>query len=184
MAWPNRPEDTDVPYVALETTSWKVSTYYKKSCEEHELWTKDGMTLRHKTGFRWAGFYVETNDGKPPEFEFTYVPGGDGKKDSIDMYSPSGSNIECSELEGMTDGCWDDIDWPEEMDDDEIERLQELIEEHGIFEALEEMEGWMLDESEAWCWGPILIEDADGNKVKIIEADKDGNAVEYKEEEE
>ena len=161
--------------------NFNVSTYYKKSCEEHELWTKDGMTLRHKTGFRWANFFVETNDDNPPEFEFDYVPGGDGRKDSIDMYNAYSNNIESIELDSMMDGCWDDIDWPEEMDEDEQERLQELIEEHGIFEALEEMEGWMLDESEAWCWGPILIEGENGFR-KIVVADDDGNCVEYKDE--
>ena len=160
---------------------WRVSTYYKKSCEEHEIYVKDGMTIKRKTGYRWAVFNIETSDDNPPEFEFDFVPGGDGKKDSIDMYSPFGPNIESSELDGMTDGCWEDYEWPEEMDDEELERLQDLIEEHGAYEALEEMEGWTLDECEAWCWGPILIEDENGNQVKIIEADENGNAVDFKE---
>ena len=162
--------------------NWRVSTYYKKSCEEHELYVKDGMTIRRKVGWRWAGFFVETSDDNPPEFEFDYVPGGDGKLDSIDMYNCYANNIENVELDSMTDGCWEDIEWPEDMDEDEIERLQELIEEHGTYEALEEMEGWTLDETEAWCWGPILIEDENGNRVKIVIADEDGNAVEFDEE--
>lgn len=45
--------------------NWRVSTYYKKSCEEHELWTKDGQTIRRKIGWRWAGFFVETTDDNP-----------------------------------------------------------------------------------------------------------------------
>jgi hypothetical protein len=65
--------------------TWKVSPYYKKSCEEHEYYTKDGMTIVRQTGFRGASFIVETSDDNPPEFEFDYVPGGDGSKDSIDM---------------------------------------------------------------------------------------------------
>ncbi len=182
MAWPNGPEPTDVTSETIKTTSWKVSTYYKKSCEEHELYVKDGMTIRRKTGFRWASFYVETNDSKPPEFEFEFVPGGDGKKDSVNMYWLSGPNIESSELESMSDGCWEDWEWPEDMDAEEIERLEELIAEEGVYEVLEDQEGWMLDESEAWCWGPIVIEDADGNQVKIVVADEEGNCVEYKEE--
>jgi hypothetical protein len=40
----------------------------------------------------------------------------------------------------------------------------------------------MLDETEAWIWGPILIEDEDGNKVRIICADEDGNVIDYKDE--
>lgn len=187
MAWPNGPDEiTPFPGASnlkeVKTTSWKVSTYYKKSCEEHEHYVKDGMTIIRKTGWRWASFYVETNDGNPPVFEFDYVPGGDGNKDSVDMYWLTGPNIESSELEGMSDGCWEDYEWPEDMEEEEKERLQELIEEHGCYEALEEMEEWMLDETQAWCWGPILIEDENGNRVKIVVADEDGNCVEYEEE--
>ena len=95
--------------------NWKVSPYYKKSCEEHEQYFKDGMMIVRKTGFRGAGFFVETSDDNPPEFEFDFVPGGDGRKDSIDMYNCYGNNIENVELDSMWDGCWEDIVFPEEM---------------------------------------------------------------------
>ena len=65
--------------------TWTVSTYYKKSCEEHEHYYKDDQTITRKTGYRGATFIVETSDDNPPEFEFDYVPGGDGKLDSINM---------------------------------------------------------------------------------------------------
>lgn len=162
--------------------TWKVSTYHKKSCEEHEHFVKDGMTIIRRNGYRWGTFIVETSDNNPPEFEFDYVPGGDGKKDSIDMYNCYANNIESSELDMMDDGCWCDIDFPEDMDEEEVERLQNLIDENGAYEALEDEEGWMLDETEAWVWGPILIEDEQGNQVKIIVADENGNAVEYTDE--
>lgn len=163
-------------------TTWKVSTYYKKSCEEHEIYVKDGLTIKRKTGWRGATFYVETTDNNSPEFEFGFVPGGDGKKDSINMCDCVNNNIESVELDNMWDGCWEDWEWPTDMDDDEIESLQERIEEDGSYEVLEDQEGWTLDEREVWCWGPILIEDADGNQVKIIVADDDGNVVEFKNE--
>lgn len=162
--------------------NFKVSIYHKKSCEEQEYFVKDGMTIIHKTGFRWAEFSVSTTDDTPPEFEFEVMPNGTDDPDSIDMYSPSGSNIDEVELIGMTDGCWDDIVWPDELDEEERERLQNLIDEEGIYTALEDMEGWMLDETQAWCWGPILIEDEEGNQVKIIVADENGNSVEYEDE--
>ena len=161
--------------------NWKVSTYYKKSCEEHEFWVKDGMTIVRKSGFRWASFFVETSDDNPPEFEFTFVPGGDGKKDSIDMYNCCVNNIESVDLELMDDGWYGDIDFPEDMDDDEVERLQDLIDEEDVYSILEDQEGWMLDETEAWVWGPLVIDDEEGNRVKIIVADENGNAVEFKE---
>jgi len=164
--------------------NWKVSPYYKKSCEEHEYYTKDGMTIIRQTGYRGASFFVETSDDNPPEFEFDYVPGGDGARDSIDMYNCSGNNIENVELDSMWDGCWEEIVYPEGMDDNERERLEELIEEEGdIYDVLENQEGWSQSETEAWIWGPILIEDNDGNRVKIIIADKDGNVTDFKEEE-
>jgi hypothetical protein len=161
--------------------NWKVSTYYKKSCEEHEHYVKDGETIVRKTGYRGCSFFVETNNDNPPEFEFDFVPGGDGAKDSIDMYNCSCNNIETVELDTMWDGCWEDIDFPEDMAEDEQERLMELIEEHGVYEALENEEGWSQNETEAWIWGPILIEDESGNQVRIICADEDGNVIDFKE---
>jgi hypothetical protein len=162
--------------------NWKVSTYYKKSCEEHEHYVKDGKTIVRKTGYRGCSFFVETNDDNPPEFEFDFVPGGDGNKDSIDMYNCCYNNIENVELDTMWDGCWEDIDFPEDMDEEEQERLLELIEEHGVYDALENEEGWSQNETEAWIWGPILIEDGEGNQVKIICADDNGNVTDFTEE--
>jgi len=163
---------------------WTVSNYYKKSVEEHEQYFKDGQTIIRKTGFRSATFIVETSDDNPPEFEFDFVPGGDGLKDSIHMYDCCVNNIENVELDNMWDGCWEDIDFPEDFDEDEKERLMELIEEHGIYEALEENEGWSQNETEAWIWGPILIEDEAGNQVRIICADNNGNVIDFKEDDE
>jgi hypothetical protein len=163
--------------------NWKVSPYYKKSCEEHEHYTKDGMTIIRKTGYRGADFFVETSDDNPPEFEFDFVPGGDGSKDSINMYNCEFNNIESVELDSMWDGCWEDIEFPENMDPEEVERLQDLIEESGdIYDVLENQEGWSQSETEAWIWGPIQIENDEGEVVRIIVADEDGNVVDYEEE--
>lgn len=161
--------------------TWGVSPYHKKSCEEHEYYTKDGQCIVRKTGFRGASFVVETNDDNPPEFEFDFVPGGDGRQDSIDMYNCTGNNIESVELDSMWDGCWEDIVFPDDFDEDEKQRLMDLIEEHGVYDALENEEGWIQSDTEAWIWGPIAIEDEDGNQVRIIIADDDGNVVDYEE---
>jgi hypothetical protein len=162
-------------------TNWKVSNYFKKSCEEHEIYVKDNLTIKRITGYRGASFFVETLDENPPDFEFTFVPGGDGKKDSIDMYNCYGNNIDNVELESMWDGCWEEVIFPEEMDQEEKDRLQSLIDEEGIYEVLENQEGWVLTDTEAWIWGPILIEDEAANQVRIIVADEDGNVVDYQE---
>ena len=162
---------------------WKVSPYYKKSCEEHEHYVKDGQIIIRKTGIRGATFVVETSDDNPPEFEFDFVPGGDGKKDSINMYDCSVNNIDNVELDSMWDGCWEDIEFPEDMTEELQEELKERFEESSVYEVLEDEEGWSQNECEAWIWGPILIEDEEGNQVRIIIADESGNVIDFNEEE-
>jgi hypothetical protein len=163
--------------------NWKVSPLYKKSCEEHEQYTKDGLTIVRQTGYRGASFYVETSDDNPPEFEFDFVPGGDGSKDSIDMYNCEVNNIESVELDSMWDGCWQEIVYDDDLDEEEQERLEALIEEEGdVYDVLENQEGWSQNETQAWIWGPIQIENDAGEVVRTICADADGNVIDYVEE--
>lgn len=145
--------------------NWTVSTQWKKSVEEHEIWThpKHG-TMRRRTGFRWGTFTVETEDGEIPELELVEVPGGDGNVDSVDMYN-CGYDVE---LQSLDDGCWEDYEWPEGMDEAEIERLEGILEEEGFY-ALEEIDDpWSLDDTECYFWGPIEILNEAGDVVKII----------------
>jgi hypothetical protein len=163
--------------------NWKVSPLYKKSCEEHEHYVKDVLTIVRQTGYRGASFYVETSDDNPPEFEFDFVPGGDGSKDSIDMYNCEVNNIESVELDSMWDGCWEEIVYDDDLDEEEQQRLAELIESEGsVYEVLENQEGWSQSETQAWIWGPIQIENDAGEVVRTICADADGNVVDYVEE--
>ena len=163
--------------------NWIVKTLDKKSIEEHQHFYKDGKTIVYVTGWRWGEWEVETNDDNPPEFEFTFVPGGNGKKDSIDMYNCCDNNIEQCEMNHTSDGWYTDIVWPDDMEDEERERLESAMEENGVYEVLEEQEGYYLDETEMWIWGPIEICDEDGNRVRAICADDDGNVVDFEEDE-
>ena len=163
--------------------NWKVSPLYKKSCEEHEHYTKDGMTIVRQTGYRGASFYVETSDDNPPEFEFDCVPGGDSRRDSIDMYNCEVNNIESVELDHMWDGCWEEINYSDDIDEEERNRLIELIEEEGdVYDVLENQEGWSQSETQAWIWGPIQIENDAGEVVRVICANDNGNVIDYVEE--
>ena len=164
MAWPNGPDENPV---AREVKSkwWTVRTYYKKSCEQIEYFVQREGTGRItvRDGFRWCEFNVETNDGEFPRFEFREMPGGDGKRDSLDMYSLGGDNIETCDLVSMDDGgCWGG--WEiEGVSEEEEEKLNEFLEENGSW-ALEDDGEWYLDETEVWVWGPILVIDEDGNE--------------------
>ena len=181
MAWPNGPEDTDI-IVENTSTWWTVKTYYKKNCEQHELFVHDDYAnpIRVQEGFRWAEYRVETTDGNPPEFVFQTCPGGTADLDSVDLNSCFGDNVDSTELVSLDDGCWREIEWPEDMDDDERERLEAFIDENGTW-ALEDEEGWMLDETEVWVWGPIEITNDEGYH-RIIVADSNGKPVDFKEE--
>jgi hypothetical protein len=159
--------------------NWTVSTYYKKSIEEHEHFVKDGQKLVYQTGWRGGSWTVTTSDDNPPEFEFVEVPGGDGRRDSIDMYNCCENNIEEVELIETYDGWWAEIEWPDDMDEEEQQRLQELIDEEGVY-SLEDQEDWMHDETEMYIWGPIQIEGENGF-IKIIIADENGKVVDFKE---
>lgn len=165
-----------------ESKWWTVRTYYKKSCEQHEYFVQREGEGRIKVidGFRSCTYNVETNDGEFPKFEFTYVPGGNGAKDSLDMNSIGGANIEGSELVEMFDGgCWGDNEF-EGLKDDEVEKLEEFLSENGSY-ALEDDGEWYLDETEVWVWGPLEVSDDEGN-TRIVIADENGNMIDFVEE--
>lgn len=164
--------------------TWTVSTYYKKNVQEVETYNQRNgegkVTVTN--GYRWGNWTVETTDDNPPEFEFTQVPGGDGRKDSIDMLNCEVNNIESVELIDMNDGgCWYDVEI-EGLDEEAEEELREFLDENSPYE-LEEREDdpWMQGDTEWWIWGPIEIKDADDNTVRIICADADGNVVDFEE---
>jgi hypothetical protein len=164
--------------------TWTIRTHYKKSCEQIEYFYNrkhDGKIIV-RDGFRRAEFTIETTDDEFPDIQFTEVPGGDGKKDSVDLFSLDGDNIDSTELVEMFDGgCWGDIEIEGIEDEDEEQRLRDLIEEEGSY-SLEDEDDWYLSDTECWVWGPLEIEDEEGN-VRIIIADEDGNVVDFEDEE-
>jgi hypothetical protein len=161
---------------------WTIRTHYKKSCEQIEYFYNretDGKIIV-RDGYRFAEYSIETSDDNFPEIEFTEVPGGDGKKDSLDLNSLYGNNIESSELIEMFDGgCWGDIEIEGIEDEDEVARLTALIEEDGSYAVEEDGDGdWYLSDTEVWVWGPLEVEDEEGN-VRIICADEEGNVIDF-----
>lgn len=167
--------------------TWTIRTHYKKTCEQHEYFYNrkiEGAKIVVKDGFRFAEFTIETTDDNFPQFEFDCVPGGDGKKDSVDLFSLMGDNIEGTELVEMYDGgCWGDIDIEGIDDEDEEERLRDLINDEGSYALEDDEDGnWYLSDTECWVWGPLEVEDEQGT-VRIICADEDGNVIDFVSEE-
>lgn len=135
---------------------WTVSTKEKKSVEEHEMWEKDGQVIVRVSGFRWGTWTVTTTDDNPPEFEREACPGGSDDLDSVDMYGAHDNNIESVDLVSLDDGWYGDVRYPEDMDEEEQERLEELWDEDA-YSAWEE-EGWTQTDTECWAWGEFDIE--------------------------
>jgi hypothetical protein len=164
--------------------TWTVSTYHKKNVQEVETYHQregEGKVIV-TNGFRWGSWSVETTDDNLPEFEFTEVPGGDGRKDSINMLECEINNIESVELISMDDGgCWYDVE-VEGLDEDEEEEIREFLDENSPYELEEREDGWMQGDTEWWIWGPIEITNEAGETVRIICADEDGNVVDFKDE--
>ena len=166
---------------------WTVKTHYKKSCEQRELFLNrhpdNDIKVTVIDGYRFCEYSVETSDDNFPEFKFVSSNGEGGKKNSIDLNNCYTGNIENTELVEMYDsGCWGETIVEGTDDTEEIERIQELVSEEGSY-ALEDIdEGWFLDESEVWVWGPLEVTSEDGTIERIICADVDGNVVDFKEE--
>jgi hypothetical protein len=162
--------------------TWTIRTHYKKSCEQREFFYQregDGKIIS-TDGFRRCEYTIETTDDEFPDIQFQEMPNGDGKKDSIDLNSLIGDNIDNTELVEMFDGgCWGDIEI-EDLDEAEEEKLRAFIDEEGLY-SLEDEGEWYLSDTEVWVWGPLEIEDEDGN-VRIIIADEDGNVIDFVEE--
>ena len=162
---------------------WTIRTHYKKSCEQREFFYQrkgDGKIIS-TDGFRRCEYTIETTDDAFPDIHFEEMPNGDGKKDSIDLNNLVGDNIDNTELVEMFDGgCWGDIEF-EGLTLEQEEELEELIDEEGLY-SLEDEGDWYLSDTEVWVWGPLEVEDEDGN-IRIIIADADGNVIDFVEEE-
>lgn len=135
--------------------TWKVTTADKKSVEEHEFWEKDGIAIRRITGFRWGTWYITTTDDNEPELDKNAGP-FHSDENCIDMNNTYGNNIEDVELDSLVDGWYGDVIWPDDMPEEERERLEELWEEDS-YEAWEG-EGWVQTETECWVYCDLNIE--------------------------
>lgn len=137
-------------------TWWTVSTQDKKSVFEHELYQKDDWVIRRVTGFRWGSVLIETQDDNPPELSQT-----DGSGDyAVDMYNTDYNY----DLDSLDDGWYEDIIFPDDMPEEEQDRLMALIDELNVYNALEIEEGWDQYETECWFHGPLDIERRDLQK--------------------
>lgn len=125
---------------------WKITNLHKKSAVERQFWNKDGVTVIKEEGFRWGVWSCESDE-----------------RPDIDLDNPDGweqySQDQDWEMEEMIDGSWVEWTWPDDMDEEERERIESLWDEE-YFEGLEG-DGWTLDETEYWIFGPLKLTNED-----------------------
>jgi len=127
-------------------TTWKISNYHKKNAVERQFWTKDGVTIIKEEGFRWGTWTCESDE-----------------QPDVDLDNPDGYELMSTdydwEMDNMDDGCWMEWTFPDDMPEEERERIEALWEEEW-FDGLEG-DGWYNDETEHWIYGPIQLTNVD-----------------------
>jgi hypothetical protein len=130
--------------------TWILKTQHKKSAIEKQHWYKDGKEIIRTEGYRWGTFYCES-DTQP----------------KIDLVNEDGYRIGSDdyewELEALDDGCYADWEFPEDMSEEEQEKITEAWEEE-FYDGLEEL-GWSCDDTDYILEGPLELLDEDDNIV-------------------
>ena len=131
-------------------TTWTLKTQHKKSAIEKQYWYKDGKQIVRTEGYRWGTFYCESDE--QPEIDLVNE---DGYRIGSDDYE--------WELDSLDDGCYADWEFPEDMSEEEQEKITEAWDEE-FYEGLEEL-GWNCDDTDYILEGPLELLDEDDNIV-------------------
>ena len=137
--------------------TWTISAEDKKSTIERNKWTKSGRAIVRETLWRGGSFDIETTGDKPPEIDLA-------NKDGIDVYRLPQEDVESVELNECFDSCCEEFEWPDDMDDEESERLQVLFDD-GSYDVIESIEGWNQETTEMQLIGPLVLDSDTGNVV-------------------
>ena len=134
---------------------WKLSTQHKKSAETHTFMNKDGVRINVIEGFRWGTVILTTDGDEPPEVDLTNT-------DGINTYDIPDTEWD---LDSFDDGWYSDVEVVEgELSEEDMDELLEKFGEDGTY-GLEE-DGWEDEgECEWWFFGPLHLEDEEGNVV-------------------
>ncbi len=130
--------------------TWELSTAYKKSSVERQIWTNGDKVIIREEGYRWGTFTIES-DTMPitheelvenDEYEVGYV--------DDDNYW---------EMVDLIDGCWADTEKGRNCTDEDLEKFEEAWEEN-YYEGVEEL-GWSCDDTEYYLTGPLILVNKD-----------------------
>lgn len=129
---------------------WRISNQYKKNAVERQFWVKDGVTVSKDEGYRWGSWICESDE-----------------RPDVDLNNPDGFEVLFGdydwELESMDDGCWSEWTFPDDMPEEERERIQALW-DNDWYEGMEG-DGWINDDTEHWIYGPLCLENVDTGEL-------------------
>jgi len=126
---------------------WKLSTTQKKSAEERQLWSRDGIVIEITESYRWGSFVCDS-DTKP----------------DVDLENPDGFTLDENtsnhtwEIDFFDDGWSGNVEHVSgEMPIEELDNVMGIFKAGG-YSALEE-QGWEdLYETEYILYGPLQLE--------------------------
>jgi len=126
--------------------TWKIRNYHKKNAVERQFWTRDGVQIIRDEGYRWGEWTCESDER--PDIDLGNADGYETMATDYDW-----------EMVEMDDGCWVEWHWPDDMSEEERERIESIWDEQW-YEGLEE-DGWVNDDTEHWIYGPIELTNLD-----------------------
>jgi hypothetical protein len=131
--------------------AWKISNALKKQAVELEYFSNGkGDLIIREHGWRWASVTVLDK----PDLSII------DEEDHIDALTEFGDVID----QDTTDGCWEEWDFPENMSEEDKEKVIEIWEEEWSLESL----GWEQTEFELRLWGPLDVEEVETPAYAIL----------------
>lgn len=125
---------------------WQISNYYKKNVVDRQFWHNDDREFVRDEGYRWGTWECESEE-----------------RPDIDLDNPDGYELTATEydwdLVDMLDGSWSEWTYDTSFDQEEKDQLEAAWDELG-YEGLENLD-YMMNESEQWIYGPILLKNLD-----------------------
>lgn len=125
---------------------WQITNYFKKNVVDRQFWHNDDREFVRDEGYRWGTWECESDE-----------------RPDIDLDNPDGYELTATEydwdLVDMLDGSWSEWTYDISFDQEEKDLLEAAWDELG-YEGLENL-GYMMNESEQWIYGPILLKNLD-----------------------
>ncbi len=125
---------------------WQISNYYKKNVVDRQFWHNNDREFVRDEGYRWGTWECESEE-----------------RPDIDLDNPDGYELTATEydwdLVDMLDGSWSEWTYDTSFDQEEKDQLEAAWDELG-YEGLENLD-YMMNESEQWIYGPILLKNLD-----------------------